>query len=305
MSRPILVGYDPVSCDRAPVDFGAAVARVTGTRLIVACVSRRERAGAEDEPLSADEAAAALDAICEDLEAETVAADCIELHSMSAARALHEEAGRDYAGLLIVGSSLRREPARILGGSTAERLMQGAPCPVVVVPVNWGPTGRIETIGAAYVPSADGQEALRGAHLLARRFGARLRVLTVVEETVGHALETEPFRPPVPGKGRETVEGEHEVLARQRARQALERLGDHVPADVEAFVGDPADVLVDVSQHLDLLVCGSRGYGPLRAVLLGGVSRQLVARAHCPVLALTRGVEAALEALLAEAPAAA
>jgi nucleotide-binding universal stress UspA family protein len=59
-------------------------------------------------------------------------------------------------------------------------------------------------------------------------------------------------------------------------------------------------VLIRVSEHLDLLVCGSRGYGPVRAVLLGGVSRRVAAEARCPVIVLPRGVRASLEALLAE-----
>jgi nucleotide-binding universal stress UspA family protein len=49
-----------------------------------------------------------------------------------------------------------------------------------------------------------------------------------------------------------------------------------------------------------VLVVGSRGYGPLRAVLLGSVSRRLMTEAHCPVIVVPRGVEAALEALLEE-----
>jgi nucleotide-binding universal stress UspA family protein len=70
-------------------------------------------------------------------------------------------------------------------------------------------------------------------------------------------------------------------------------------------VGDPAEVLVDFSKGVDLLVCGSRGYGPARAVLLGSVSRDVMDEARCPVIVLPRGVEATLEALLAEAPGAA
>jgi nucleotide-binding universal stress UspA family protein len=61
-------------------------------------------------------------------------------------------------------------------------------------------------------------------------------------------------------------------------------------------------VLIDLSRDHDLLVLGSRGYGPLRAVLLGGVSRRVAAEAHCPVVVLPRGVEASLEALVTRAP---
>ena len=71
---------------------------------------------------------------------------------------------------------------------------------------------------------------------------------------------------------------------------------------VDAFLEDPAESLIRVSENLDLLVCGSRGYGPLRAVLLGGVSRRVAAEAQCPVIVLPRGVEAALEALMTTTP---
>ena len=82
-------------------------------------------------------------------------------------------------------------------------------------------------------------------------------------------------------------------------------LDGDVPVETDAFVEDPADVLIRVSEHLDLLVCGSRGYGPLRAVLLGGVSRRLTAEAQCPVIVLPRGVTSSLEALMAASPGAA
>ena len=64
--------------------------------------------------------------------------------------------------------------------------------------------------------------------------------------------------------------------------------------------GDPADFLIAASENIDLLVCGSRGYGPRRAVLLGGVSRRVTTEAHCPVIVLARGAEAGLDALIGE-----
>jgi nucleotide-binding universal stress UspA family protein len=41
-------------------------------------------------------------------------------------------------------------------------------------------------------------------------------------------------------------------------------------------------------REIDLLVCGSRGYGPVRRVLLGGVSSRLIRRAACPVVVVPR-----------------
>jgi nucleotide-binding universal stress UspA family protein len=37
-----------------------------------------------------------------------------------------------------------------------------------------------------------------------------------------------------------------------------------------------------------MLVCGSRGYGPIRRVLLGGVSARLVRRSRLPVMVVPR-----------------
>ena len=52
--------------------------------------------------------------------------------------------------------------------------------------------------------------------------------------------------------------------------------------------GDPGRVLVDASRELDVLILGSRAYGPLRYVLLGSVSAEVMRAAHCPVLVLPR-----------------
>ena len=56
--------------------------------------------------------------------------------------------------------------------------------------------------------------------------------------------------------------------------------------------GEPAQVLAQEEEHdVDLLVLGSRGYGPVRRVLLGGVSTALVRSARCPVMVVPRSAE--------------
>jgi nucleotide-binding universal stress UspA family protein len=319
MSKPILAGYDPRTADRAPVDWAVAASRFTGAPLIVASVQSgpaegvaafaealRHSVGQVDEDLVRD-----CSQIVEDIEAqlrsEGIAVECRKLQSTSAARALHEAAAKEDAGLLVVGSSRRSSPGRLLLGSTAERLMHGAPCPVAAVPQGWTASGGPSTIGVAYINSEEGREALQGAHALARRAGATLKVFTVVKVTPEMHLEAEPS---LPGQGQvgtdvQDVEGRHRVEAEKELRRVVSALGDDVPVEVDALVGDPAEVIVDVSDSLDLLVCGSRGYGPVRAVLLGSVSARVTAEAYCPVIVLPRGVKASLEALVAEAPGAA
>jgi nucleotide-binding universal stress UspA family protein len=68
---------------------------------------------------------------------------------------------------------------------------------------------------------------------------------------------------------------------------------------VEVVAAPIVGALAAGSEAWDLLVCGSRGYGPVRSVLLGSVSRGLTHAAHCPLLVLTRGAEPPIESLFA------
>jgi nucleotide-binding universal stress UspA family protein len=301
-AKPILAGYDPREADRAPVAFGVATAQLTGAPLIVALVEAGpgpHPIGQVDRDLVAD-CAQALAEVEADLGAPDIHVDCRRLQSTSAARALQEEAEKEDAGLVVIGSSRRSPIERVLAGASAMRLMHGSPCPVAIVPQGWTPEGGPSTIGVAYVNTEEGREALQGAYALARKAAATLRVITVVKVTPGMYLDTDAWRKEVV-----RVEGEQRAQAELELRTTVAALGADVPIDVDALVGDPAEVLVDVSRHLDLLVCGSRGYGPARAVLLGSVTRKVTAEAHCPVIVLARGVRASLEALVAEAPGAA
>jgi nucleotide-binding universal stress UspA family protein len=313
MSKPILAGYDPTSGDRAPIRFGVAAARLTGAPLIVASV----QAGAPIVPLSADtleyavaqrdedlvsDCSAALAAVETELGQEGIRFECRKLRGTTAARALHEEAEKIDAGLLVVGSRRKSIAERIVLGSTAERLIHGAPCPVGVVPPEWTSKGALTTIGVAYVNSDEAREALRGAWALARRSGASLRVFTIVKPGMSIHLEAEAPNQGRFGKSAEDAEGEHLLMAEREVKAALARLDGDVAVAVEGLIGDPAEILIGLSESVDLLVCGSRGYGPVRAVLLGSVTRRVAAEAHCPVIVLPRGVKASLEALVAEAP---
>jgi nucleotide-binding universal stress UspA family protein len=66
-----------------------------------------------------------------------------------------------------------------------------------------------------------------------------------------------------------------------------ERFGDGV---AEARVGGPACELARRSGWLDLLVVGSRSYGPARRLLLGSTSTRLVHESAYRLLILPRGV---------------
>ena len=65
------------------------------------------------------------------------------------------------------------------------------------------------------------------------------------------------------------------------------------------YGGKPADVLITLSETVDMMVIGSRGYGPRKAVLLGGVSGQVIRSARCPVVVVPRGAPAAVGSVFA------
>ncbi|MEA2249479.1 MAG: hypothetical protein QOH46_4008 [Solirubrobacteraceae bacterium] len=298
MRKPIVVGSDPRNpADSPPILFGAAVARLTGAPLIVACVE----AGSPVLPIYAGstlpyaivhddlvgDCSSAVEQIDAEMRAAGVPVDTRTLRSTSAARALHELAEEEHAALLVVGATTRTGADRAVGGSTSVSLLHSAPCPVAVVPPEHRTPERFATIGVAYVASDEGRLALRNAHALARRAGATLRVITVVKGgDDGGALR---------GTDREAAE---------RELGAAAELGDDVRVDVQVLSGDTAETLSRASQELDLLVCGSRGYGPLRSVILGSVSRRVAVEAHCPVVVVPRGVETSLEELGQEVAAA-
>jgi nucleotide-binding universal stress UspA family protein len=59
--------------------------------------------------------------------------------------------------------------------------------------------------------------------------------------------------------------------------------------------------ICDAAAGFDLLVVGSRGYGPLGRLLTGSVSRGIVHHSEVPVVVVPRVTEARAEAAVAEA----
>jgi nucleotide-binding universal stress UspA family protein len=76
-------------------------------------------------------------------------------------------------------------------------------------------------------------------------------------------------------------------LAIRTARELAERHG--AALEIRAVSdGDPAEELATLAELLDLLVLGSRAYGPSGRLLSGSTSTQLARRAACPLLVVPR-----------------
>jgi nucleotide-binding universal stress UspA family protein len=224
----------------------------------------------------------ANDLVVGELERTGVSAHPVAMADDSPGRALHAAANWHESDVIVVGSDHRGPLGRVLAGDVTAGTLHGALCPVVVAPRGYAEHGSgFRAIGVGYDGSVESRAAAELARDLAVAAGARLRVLRVLE-------------PPVPGGAglaydRDWQEDAEAVREHVQAEldELLAELGD--VASGEVVVGDPVRELGYDANELDLLVIGSRGYGPVRRVMLGSTSSKLVHQAPCPVLVLTRG----------------
>jgi nucleotide-binding universal stress UspA family protein len=217
----------------------------------------------------------------------------------SPAHALHNLAEVERAALVVVGSTHTSRAGRVHPGSTGERLLHGAPCAVAIVPRDYrlhaGET--IRRSGVAYNATDEATAAVDAAADIAHACAAELDVIGVIS--------ADSYSTPALIGGPSVYSLREDV--ERHVQEGLDAIVAGVRDDVTArsvrLAGAPADRLAEHSAQLDLLVTGSRGYGPLRSVLAGGVSGRLMRCAQCPVIVVPRGIEAPLGSLFGDAAA--
>jgi nucleotide-binding universal stress UspA family protein len=130
--------------------------------------------------------------------------------------------------------------------------------------------------------------ALKCGRDIARKFGATLYVLHVVDDVFARGLEGEPFE-------------EWGEQQRELERTALDSLRQRItPADarkgreegVTRVSSNAADAIVQFTQEtpIDLIVMGTHGKGAVDPLEVGGVSARVVHAAPCPVLTVKEPV---------------
>lgn len=184
--------------------------------------------------------------------------------------------------LLVLGSRRTRGMRRTFPGSTADRLLHGSAAPVTVVPWGYADTEAtpLSKVAVAFVDTPEGRVAFEHAVRIAEHLSASLTVLSVVPDTrvIPGLAEPRLFA----GQAREGYQTSLDTVI-AGAPSGLEVTGRLLPGPV-------VDALSDLSfNDCDLLVCGSRGYGPVRRVLLGGVSSRVVRHSRVPVIVTPRG----------------
>jgi nucleotide-binding universal stress UspA family protein len=287
MTGPVVVGVDGGASGRDALVLGRWTAETLDVPLIVAVVHAAPAAlgsGRVDAEWVADRhraAEAVLDGARTVLKDATGTVEYRTVASSSAAHGLHDLAEEVQAEVIVVGSGRNAPLHRLFAGSTADRLLAGSVCPVAVAPSGTTvPPGSHGRIGVAYIDTPDGRAALAEAAKLARRTGTALRLYTVV-------LEAEATKPFLIG---EDAERAFTDTARETFEESLTKAAASLP-DVEIdwhlLGGNVVEALSELDD-VDVLFCGSRGYGPTRRVLLGGVSTRLVRGARRPVVVVPR-----------------
>src|SRR5688500_6797209 len=245
----ILIGVDGSDRSEDAVAFGRALARAAGAPVILATVHqlepRQPRLDGYLAPAGPREEAEAMLARYALMLLDAGDVELRLLADHSPARALQAAAEEAGAGIIVVGSSHIGRLGRVLPGSTAERLLHGAPCPVAVVPVGFQAHGLPEhpVIGCGYRATDDGAAALGAAEELALALGGSLEVTQVVEPP-SYLFDTGEMPLNMP-----------ELDARTRAdadRALTERVG-HLSARLNGVagtlhVGRPADRLIALTQ---------------------------------------------------------
>ncbi|AOH39540.1 universal stress protein [Dialister pneumosintes] len=129
--------------------------------------------------------------------------------------------------------------------------------------------------------SNQSKEALRRAAHLAQQFDATLTLISVVE--LGKVMSgvqqvhTGGYIP------EHLTAGAEEML-----RKMAELIPPHISVETAAFLGDPAEVVIEESleEGYDLVVIGSRGLGKIKGIIIGSVSQQVAQECRCPVLVI-------------------
>jgi nucleotide-binding universal stress UspA family protein len=197
-------------------------------------------------------------------------------------------AAAEDSDLIVVGTRGRTGLEHVVLGSTAERIIRTAPCPVLAVRTEGGGVekagsdrrhpGTLDRILLPIDFSDCSLDALEYAVVVAQRAKAPLTLLHVLEP-VSYGLD---FALP-------------HVTKREQMRDAIkERLSGLVSALTAVGVkseslirgGLPGDSILDVarSQPADMIIMGTHGRRGLSHAFYGSVAESLLRKAQCPIL---------------------
>jgi nucleotide-binding universal stress UspA family protein len=279
MYRTIVAGCNGRERGRGAVSLAHAISAATGAKLMLVGVLHNpplpypDTYAGQHKSLEHD-----LRAVRDELAPEALVRIVAD---MSPAHALRHVARTEGADLVVVGSRHRRRLQQIVDSDHAMQVLHGARCAVAVAPDPLAPRPELHRIGVGIDATPESAIALEMACELARLTGARLWLHAVADDSIPGWVGY----PPTAGYADSLQQAIDDGVA--AAGQLLaERLAacEAVGAEGDVVVGNPAGELVLASEGLDLLVLGSRRWGPIKRLALGTTSELVIRHSACPVL---------------------
>ncbi len=282
MFENVLVGVDGRANGRDAIALASRLADPAGT-LTLAHVHGGALRPAQVTPGLPDAEREQSHALLErERAAAEVGAELVSVVSPSPGRGLHQQAEELGADLLVVGSTSHGALGRVMLGDDTRAALNGAPCAVAIAARGYAehprPLGRV---GVGYDASPQSEVALAQARELAAPTRASVQVLEVVP------IATYAYTGIMPAAIGETIDA--------MLKEANARIKELPDVQGRAVYGLTGEELASFGDDVDILVVGSRGYGPVRRLVLGSTSDYLERHARCSLLVLPRVAGAADE----------
>ena len=193
------------------------------------------------------------------------------------------------ADLIVIATHGHTGIQRAWLGSTAERVVRHAPCPVLTVPANnpFQTTSNAPPLGLKkiLVPidfSQLSQDALPYALQVAADFNAEITLVHVVQlfpidRLLGAEMTHQALIPSI-----KQAEADLQKMAAEL------RASTGIPTSVSVLTGTPHSALCEAARSLeaDLVILTTHGYTGLNRFWLGSTAERVIRQAPCPVLAV-------------------
>jgi len=278
----VAVGIDgyPEGGDAAVL--GAMVARATGAELLLVAV--------HPDPLVVmppELGWTALHKQAEDLLHETrdsvaPGARIVVETDWSVPRALGRVVAREHRDLLVLGSSRDAPAGQVRIGTRTRQLLSHCACALAVAPRGFSAgEPRLRRIGVGYDGGREARAALTLAASIAIAADAQVHVSAIVDDRIPDVGWSKSGRDSIIAMWDQVLAPAVEALSAD-AHAALAATG--AEGRIGVCRGDPAQVLRELCDDVDLLVIGSRRWGAVARVLLGSTGEALMRDASCPVL---------------------
>jgi len=285
----ILVPVDFSNPSRQALGTAVALAQRFGSRLAVAHVTRRNRPDshivAEQMGITFDTRRAGRAKLSEfiereklgDLQPTRIVVDGVPFDEIAKAAKAWE------ADLIVIATHGYTGLKHVLLGSTAERVVRHAPCPVLVLrgrekrgtKTAFSPD-KVRSILVPVDFSKSSLDAVSLALTVARKYKAELTLLHVIETLHPDLLID------ITQSQRDARVAGHERLG--KLADATKKAWPHTGRELRT--GHPVTTITALAKrtNADLIVMGTHGRTGLKRGLLGSVAERVVRHAPCPVL---------------------